>query len=134
MLTVYFDARGTVHLEFAPPGETVNPALYLEVLKRLKRHVVHVWADIKDTAKLRKDHAPSHMSFIVANFLAQTNTPVIPYPPYSPDLAPCDFLLFPRLKRALKGKHWKTKGNIHKHVTMFPRDIPVEHFQGTFQA
>jgi len=28
---------------------------------------------------------------------------VIPHPPYSPDLAPCDFFLFPKMKSKLKG-------------------------------
>jgi len=36
MLIVFFDARGIVHFEFVPQGETVNSAFYLEVLKRLK--------------------------------------------------------------------------------------------------
>jgi hypothetical protein len=29
---------------------------------------------------------------------------VIPHPPYSPDLAPCDFVLFPKMKLKLKGR------------------------------
>jgi len=28
-------------------------------------------------------------------------------PPYSPDLAPCDFFRFPRMKRVLKGKRYQ---------------------------
>jgi hypothetical protein len=28
---------------------------------------------------------------------------VLEHPPYSPDLAPCDFFLFPKIKSALKG-------------------------------
>jgi hypothetical protein len=28
---------------------------------------------------------------------------IIPNPPYSPDLAPCDFFLFPKMKLKLKG-------------------------------
>jgi len=28
-------------------------------------------------------------------------------PPYSPDLAPCDFFLFPRMKRDLKGRRFQ---------------------------
>lgn len=90
--------------------------------------------DIKDTVKLHHDNATSHTAFIVTNFLARSNTPVVPHPPYSPDLAPCDFFLFPRLKRELKGKHWETVENIQNHVTTFLTDIPVEEFQGAFQA
>lgn len=134
MLIVFFDVRGIVHFEFVPQGETVNSAFYLEVLKRLKRRVARVRADIKDAIKLHHDNAPSHTAFIVANYLVRSNTPVVPQPPYSPDLAPCDFFLFPRLKRELKGKHWESVENIHKHVTRILKDIPVEEFQHAFQA
>jgi hypothetical protein len=30
---------------------------------------------------------------------------VIPHPPYSPDLVPCDFFLYPKLKMVLKGRN-----------------------------
>jgi hypothetical protein len=33
---------------------------------------------------------------------------VIPYPPYSPDLAPCEFFLFPKVKLKLKGRRFDT--------------------------
>jgi hypothetical protein len=33
---------------------------------------------------------------------------VIPHPPYSPDLAPCDFSLFPTIKLKLKGCRFDT--------------------------
>ena len=44
------------------------------------------------------------------------------------------FFLFPRLKRDLKGKHWDSVENFQAHVTRFLRGIPVEEFQGAFQA
>ncbi|GFW74558.1 mariner Mos1 transposase [Trichonephila clavipes] len=128
MIIVFFDIRGIVHCEFVLQGQTVNSAFYLEVLRRLKRRIARVKADIKDTVKLHHDNATSHTAFIITNFLARSNTPVIPY---SPDLAPCDFFLFPRLKREMKGKHWDTMENIQHQVT---RGIPVEEFQGAFQA
>ena len=33
---------------------------------------------------------------------------LLPYPPYSPDLAPSDFFLFPELKMKLKGRRFQT--------------------------
>jgi hypothetical protein len=33
---------------------------------------------------------------------------VVPHPHYSPDLAPCDFFLFPELKLKLKGRRFET--------------------------
>ena len=44
-------------------------------------------------------------------------TLTIPLPPYSPDLAPCDFYLFPKLKSKLKGHHFGTMENIQKIIT-----------------
>jgi hypothetical protein len=37
---------------------------------------------------------------------------VIPHPPYSPDLAPCDFFLFPKMKLKLKGRRFDTTEEI----------------------
>lgn len=42
------------------------------------------------------------------DFLAKNNTTIMPQPPYSPDLAPCDFFLFPKLKRPMKGRRFAT--------------------------
>jgi hypothetical protein len=33
---------------------------------------------------------------------------VIPHSPYSPDLAPCDFFIFPKMKLKLKGRRFDT--------------------------
>ena len=47
---------------------------------------------------------PAHTSLLVRDFLAKNNTLMMPQPPYSPDLPPCDFFLFPKLKRPMKGR------------------------------
>jgi hypothetical protein len=38
--------------------------------------------------------------------MAKKNILVLPNPPYSPDPAPCDFYLFPKLKSKLNGHHF----------------------------
>ena len=37
---------------------------------------------------------------------------VLPHPPYSPDLAPSDFFLFPHLKSTLRGRHFNTDNDV----------------------
>ena len=39
MLICFFDQKGIVHKEFVSPGQTVNAAVYVEVLKRLRENV-----------------------------------------------------------------------------------------------
>ena len=63
------------------------------------------------------------------NFFAEKCIPVVPQPPYSPDLSPCDFFLFFRLKNLLKGSHFGTLDNIQKSVTDELKGIPAEAFR-----
>ena len=42
-----------------------------------------------------KDNAPAHSAFSIQRFLTEKKMSVLQHPPYSPDLAPCDFFLFP---------------------------------------
>jgi histone-lysine N-methyltransferase SETMAR len=53
---------------------------------------------------LHHDNARPHVARIVRDFLESHGIETVPHPPYSPDLAPRDFYLFPNLKKALKGK------------------------------
>jgi hypothetical protein len=39
---------------------------------------------------------------------------IIRHPPYSPDLAPCDFALFPKFKMKLKGRRFETVSDIQR--------------------
>ena len=134
MLIVFFDIKGLVHHEFVPPGTTVNAKFYVEVLKRLKRRVQRVRPDIAKDWKLHHDNAPSHSSFLVTNFLAKAGVPTIPQPPYSPDVAPPDFFLFPRLKGPMKGKHFESIEGIQAACTAALKDIPEEAYSGAFDA
>ena len=113
MNVVFFDSRGIVHKEFVPPGQTVNNAFYKNVLERLRKLVQRVRRDIADDWVLQHVNAPAHTALSIREFLAKKNIPVLPHPPYSPDLAPCELYLFPKLK----GHHFGTMENIQKIVT-----------------
>jgi hypothetical protein len=54
------------------------------------------------------DKAPSHTSVLAQQFLAKYTMAVIPHPPYSHNLAPCDFFLFPKMKLKPKGRRFDT--------------------------
>ena len=53
---------------------------------------------------LHDDNAPSHRALATREFLAHNSIITCPHPHYSPDLAPGDFLLFPKMKLKLKGR------------------------------
>jgi len=53
-------------------------------------------------------------------------------PPYSPDLAPCDFWLFPKLKNALKGQRFADLSDIQCNVKTLLRGILENNSQDCF--
>ena len=117
MLICFFDSQGIVHTEFVPQGQTVNQFYYREILERPRKRVVCLRPSIANNWMLHHDNAPCHMAISVIENLAKKGIPVVPQPPYSPDLSPCDFFLFQKLKFHLKGRHFGTVENIEKAVT-----------------
>jgi transposase len=83
---------------------------------------------------LQHDNAPSYSSFLVRDFLAKHETTVLPQPPYSPDLAPADFFLFPKLKSTLKGRRFESTEAIKTNSLAHLRSIPKTAFQECFRT
>jgi transposase len=54
---------------------------------------------------------------------------LVPQPPYSPDLAPCDFFLFGYLKYHLEGKHFTREDQLIAAVRKVFDKIPLQTFQ-----
>jgi histone-lysine N-methyltransferase SETMAR len=57
---------------------------------------------------------PTHTSLKTTEFVTNNNIVIVPHPPYSPDLGPCDFALFPKLKMKLKGRRLETVSDIRR--------------------
>ncbi|UYV82490.1 hypothetical protein LAZ67_21002496 [Cordylochernes scorpioides] len=114
LLTVFFDCRGVVHPEFSPQGRTVNKEYYLQVMRNLREAIRQKRPDLWKNKNwlLHHDNVPAHTSFLVRDFLAKNNALMMPQPSYSPDLAPCDFFLFPKLKRPMTGRRYATLDEI----------------------
>jgi len=133
MLICFFDSNGIVHKKFVPPGQTVNQTFYREVLKRFRKREASVRPGTERTWMLHHDNAPCHTAVSINECLAERNIPLVHQPPYSPDLSPCDFFLFLRLKTHLKGRRFGTLDNIQKSVNDELKGIPVEAFQHCYE-
>ena len=89
-------------------GHTVTGQVYKNsVLKKVKefynkRQPSKGWSGVH----LLHDNASCHKCDFVKSFLASEKVKVLNHPPYSPDLSPCDFFLFPRLKKMLSGNKY----------------------------
>lgn len=135
LITVFFDWKGVVHYEFLPRGRTVNKEYYVEVLRHLREAIrkkrPELWAN--KTFILHHDNAPAHASRLVSQFLTNTNTSLLTQPPYSPDLSPCDFFLFPKIKKTMKGKRYANIEDIKTASLKELKAIPQNAFENCFQ-
>ena len=97
---------------------TVNFEYYKGLLERLRKDVrrkrPEKWTN---GFILHHDNAPCHTSLLVRQFLSNKNITVCPHPPYSPDLAPCDFWLFSKIKMTMRGKRFQSIQDIEAATT-----------------
>ena len=77
----------------------------------------------------QQDNAPVHNSILVTYYLTKMGINTVPQPPYSQDLAPCDFYLFPKLRGYRYEIIEKMKGAVTKVIDTLTR----EDFDGAFQ-
>ncbi len=99
MLIAFFDRHGMVYQHLVPSKVTVNAAHYLTVLRTLEQHVLKKRPHLKKQCILHQDNARPHTARIITDYLEKIKIRVMPHPPYSPDEAPCNFYLFPFLKK-----------------------------------
>ena len=69
----------------------------------------------------------------VKQFLTQNSMTELIHSPYSPDLTPCDFFLFPRIKKVLKGKRFADVEEVKKKTTETLKGITLQEFQDCFK-
>ncbi len=142
MLTVFYDEMGPILIDFLPPGEAVTADQYLEVLQRLKERIrrkrPHLWAKdptVNDPNQRRfiihHDNATPHTASNTLTFFL--NIPILAHPPYSPDIAPCDFFLFQRIKSELATMQIQDLAQLRLSVKAVLKSIPAEHYCQSIQ-
>ncbi|GFR75055.1 transposase [Elysia marginata] len=82
---------------------------------------------------LLHDNAGPHKVRATTQSLRELGIQVSPHPAYSPDLAPCDFWLFPILKDRLAGRKFDRIQDLAKAVNSELRTIPEEDYQGVLR-
>ena len=136
MLITFFDHQEMVHHEFVPQRQTVNQHFYKEVLtcfvNKIRQKQRASWAG--KTWILHHNNAPAHTALSVKQFLVLKEITTLHHPPYSPDLASCDFFLFPKLKGILKGTRFQGVEDIKTSMTRHLKTITKEEFSQCFKV
>lgn len=90
-----------------------------------------LWA--KQNWILHHDNAPSHTALNVREFATKNGIITTDHPPYSPDLVPCDFFLFPKIKIIMRGEHFGDVENIKPEVTRLLNGLTSQDMQHCFK-
>ena len=130
----FFDSTGMMYMHWVPTGQTVNKEYYVEVLREFRKRSCQKRPALfkLDQWHFHQDNAPVHNSILVTDYLTKMGFNTVPQPPYSPDLAPCDFCLFPKLKEKLRGCHYETIEEMKEAVTKVIDTLAQEDFHGAF--
>ena len=131
LLTIpFFDSTGRIYRHWLPTGQTVNKEYYVEVLREFRKRFRRKRPALFKSGQwhFHRDNAPVHNSILVTDYLTKMGIKTVPQPPYSPDLAPCDFWLFSKL-----GGCYESIEEMKEAVTKVIDTLTPEDFHGTLQ-
>ncbi|GFS09298.1 histone-lysine N-methyltransferase SETMAR [Elysia marginata] len=131
LLMIFWDSEGVVYTEFLEQGNTVNSTKYMNILEKLKARLRRVGSE--KVSIIHHDNARPHTSFETRTVLDRLGLRTLPHPPYSPDLAPSAFFLFPKLKDYLKGNRYETDEDVKNAVLSLCRDKTADFFADGIQ-
>ena len=122
-------------MHWVPTGQTVNKEFYVEVLRKFRERFRRKKPALFRSGQwhFQQDNAPVHSSILVTDYLTKMGINTVPQPPYSRDLATCDFWLFPKLKKNLRGCHYERIEEMKEAVTKVIDTLTQEDLHGAFQ-
>ena len=134
MYCIFFDSYGPVCQICVPKNTTITGSFYLnECLSEVEKFY-HNRRPRTGTRGLRllHDNARPHKTKLVREKLESMRVVELDHPPYSPDLAPCDFWLFPKLKKHLSGRKFESRAHLGSAIFQYMKAIPREDFKKVF--
>jgi len=126
-LTIFWDARGVLYTEFLSKGSTVNSNRYCATLWSLKQFTRRIRPG-RNMFILHHDYTRPYCSAQTQDAMTSLKFTVVPHPSYSPDLAPPDFWLFPKLKETLKVQHFSSDAKVEAAVRKWISSQPETFF------
>ena len=104
---------------------------YVEVLWEFRKRFHRKRPALFKSAQwhFHQDNAPLHNSILVPDYLTKMGIKTVLQPPYSADLAPCDFWLFPKLRGCFYEITEEMKGAVMKVIDT----LTQENFHRAFQ-
>ena len=92
-----------------PCGSSVTAVYYSDWMQKLCRKMHKNRPDLLgDGSLILHDNARPHLGKVVTNLMSKDESELLPHAPYSPDMSPLDFNLFPKLKQPMCGHRFSS--------------------------
>lgn len=129
MATVFWDSHGIILIDYLQKGKTITGEYYASLLDKLKAEIARKRPHLKKKKVLfHQDNAPAHTSVIAMAKIYELHFELLDHPPYSPDLAPSDFFLFPNLKVSLAGQRFSSDEEAIAYVNDYFEEKNVNYY------
>lgn len=123
MATIFWDCEGILLIDYKEKGVNITGEYYAKLLEQLKEAIKEKRrGKLSSGVLLLQDNAPVHKSKVAMAALDRCGFESLVHPPYSPDLAPSDYYLFPNLKKELRGKKFQDDEEVKAAI--------LTHFEG----
>ena len=125
MVAMFWDSEGLILTRCVPKCTTVTSENYEDVLRTNFLPTLYEKRP-QNTAALfvHHDNAPSHRAARVHQYFDDNNFEVVPHAPYTPDIAPSDFWLFPTLTYILRGRTFSSLSALATAIFQWSQRIP----------
>jgi histone-lysine N-methyltransferase SETMAR len=135
MATVFWDFEGVLLVDYLPRGHTITGEYYAKLIPKVRQAIKE-----KRRGKLRcgvlfhQDNAPPHKSCVSMAAIHNAGFEIFQQPPYSPDLAPSDYFLSPKLKERLRGTHFSDDEEVMTSVNEWLAEQDKDFFSKGIKA
>ena len=129
LASVFWDAKGILLVDYLQTGKTINSEYYCNLLDQLDAKIREKRPGLqKKKIHFHQDNAPAHTAQKTITKITELKYELLQHSPYSPDLAPSDFWLFPHLKKFLRGKHFSSNEEVIAVLEEYFAVLAESHF------
>ena len=132
MASIFWESQKVIMVYYLEERRTINDAYYAEQLRRLSQEIVRKRKrELTCGVLLLQDNAPAHTLQVAMAAATECGFEVLPHLPYSPDLAPNDFYLFPKWKTNVRGRDFRSTEGVIEAVNEYVGDQDEDfYFEG----
>ena len=122
-------------LDFLPKGCTITGEYYANLLEQLRTAIREKRrGKLSKGVLLQQDNARVHTCNVAMDVVERNWYELIPHPAYSPNLAPCNFFLFPNLKKYIRGCHFQSDEELVTAVEEWANEKDPDFFSSELMA